>query len=45
MLAGRATILGTAVGPGSYVHVPVGVTHDIDATGSDGCTVFSVYLR
>lgn len=45
VLAGRATILGVEVGPGSYVHVPAGVTHDIDATATDGCTVFYLYLR
>jgi quercetin dioxygenase-like cupin family protein len=45
VLEGRAEILGTDVGPGSYVHVPHGVSHDIDATASDGCVVFYLYLR
>jgi mannose-6-phosphate isomerase-like protein (cupin superfamily) len=45
VLEGRATILGTEVGSGSYVHGPVGVTHDIDATATDGCTVFYLYER
>ena len=45
VLAGAARILGTDVGPGSYVHVPAGVLHDIDATQTDGCTVFYLYER
>ncbi|MGD9705943.1 MAG: hypothetical protein AB7Q42_21015 [Acidimicrobiia bacterium] len=45
VLEGRALVLGTEVGPGSYVHIPSGVEHDIDATTSDGCTVFYLYLR
>jgi uncharacterized RmlC-like cupin family protein len=42
---GHAVILGAEVGPGSYVHVPSGVEHDIDATGTEGCTVFYLYLQ
>lgn len=45
VVEGHATILDEAVGPGSYVHVPSGVEHDIDATGTDGCTVFYLYIR
>ena len=45
VLEGHALILGAAVGPGSYVHVPSGVEHDIDASGTNGCTVFYLYLR
>jgi uncharacterized RmlC-like cupin family protein len=45
VLDGHAVILGTDVGPGSYVHVPHGVSHDIDATASEGCTFFYLYLR
>ena len=45
VLSGRATILDVEVGPGSYVHVPAGVTHDIDATATDGCSVFYLYER
>jgi uncharacterized RmlC-like cupin family protein len=45
VLAGGAEILGTHVGPGSYVHIPSGVEHDIDARSSHGCTVFYLYLR
>jgi quercetin dioxygenase-like cupin family protein len=44
VLDGHAVVLGAEVGPGSYVHIPAGVEHDIDATASDGCTVFYLYL-
>jgi quercetin dioxygenase-like cupin family protein len=40
MLQGHAVILGERLAPGSYVHIPSGVEHDIDATTTDGCTVF-----
>lgn len=45
VLDGRAELLGTEVGPGTYVHVPAGVEHDLDATGTDGCTFFYLYLK
>ncbi len=45
VLEGRAVILGTEVGPGTYVHIPSGVQHDIEAATTDGCTVFYLYLR
>lgn len=45
VLEGRAVILGTDAGPGSYVYVPHGVSHDVDATASEGCTFFYLYLR
>jgi hypothetical protein len=45
VLEGRASILGVDLGPGGYVHVPVGIEHDIDATHTDGCTVYYLYLR
>lgn len=45
MVDGRATILGTELGPGAYAHIPAGVDHDIDARASDGCTVFYLYVR
>lgn len=45
VLDGRATILGTGLGPGSYVHIPSGVEHDIDALATGGCTVFYLYMR
>jgi len=44
VLEGRATILGTELGPGSYVHIPSGVEHDIDASATGGCTVLYLYL-
>jgi len=43
VLDGRATILGTELSAGSYVHVPAGVEHDIDATATEGCRVFYLY--
>ena len=45
VLTGRAEVLDVEVGPGSYVHVPAGVSHDIDATATEGCTVFYLYER
>lgn len=45
VLEGHAVVCGTDVGRGSYVHIPEGVEHDIDATSSEGCTVFYLYLR
>ena len=45
VLEGRATILGTDLGVGSYVHIPATVEHDIDASTTDGCTVLYLYLR
>jgi uncharacterized RmlC-like cupin family protein len=44
VLDGKALILGVEVGPGSYVHVPSGVEHDIDARHTDGCTVYYLYI-
>ena len=43
VLDGRATILGTEVGSGSFIHVPSGVEHNIDARRTNGCAVFYVY--
>lgn len=43
VIAGSADILGTEVGPGSYVHIPMGIDHDIDASTTEGCTVFYLY--
>jgi quercetin dioxygenase-like cupin family protein len=45
VLDGHAVILGTFLGPGSYVHIPSGVEHDVDATDTDGCTVYYLYIR
>lgn len=44
ILDGEAVILGERLGPGSYVHIPSGVEHDIDATDTGGCRVFYLYL-
>jgi quercetin dioxygenase-like cupin family protein len=44
ILDGRATILLAELGPGSYVHIPSGIEHDIDASTTDGCTVLYLYL-
>jgi hypothetical protein len=38
-------VLGETIGPGSYVHIPAHVVHDIDATATEGCTMFYLYLR
>lgn len=45
VLDGHASILGNRLGPGSYVHIPSGIEHDIDATSTGGCTVFYLYIR
>jgi quercetin dioxygenase-like cupin family protein len=45
VLDGRATMLGTDLSAGSYSHIPSGVEHDIDATATEGCTVFYLYIR
>jgi quercetin dioxygenase-like cupin family protein len=44
VLEGHANILGTELGPGSYVHIPRGTHHDIDASTTEGCTVYYLYL-
>lgn len=44
VIDGHATILNRRLGPGSYVHIPGGVEHDIDATDTEGCTVYYLYL-
>lgn len=45
VLAGSAVVLGQELQPGSYVHIPSGVEHDIDASATRGCTVYYLYLR
>jgi quercetin dioxygenase-like cupin family protein len=45
VLSGTAKILGTAVGPGSYVHVPAGLDHAIEDVSAGGLTMFYLYLR
>jgi len=44
VLNGQAIVLGHVVSAGSYIHVPSGVDHDIDASASAGCTVYYLYL-
>lgn len=43
LAAGHADVLGRWLGPGSYVHIPAGVEHDIDATETEGCTIYFAY--
>lgn len=45
VLSGAARVAGARLDAGGYAHIPAGVEHDIDATGTDGCTVFYLYLR
>lgn len=45
IIEGHASILGRELGPGSYTHVPSGVSHDIDAIETEGCTVLYLYLE
>ena len=45
VLEGSADILGRRVTAGSYVHIPVGTEHDVDATATEGCSVFYLYSR
>jgi quercetin dioxygenase-like cupin family protein len=42
---GQVAILDEVLGAGSYVHIPGGVPHDLDATNTGGCTVFYLYIR
>lgn len=44
VLEGRLHILGEVLGPGSYVHIPSGVEHDIDATETSGGTIYYTYI-
>ena len=44
ILDGHANILGSELGSGAYVHIPSGVQHDIDASQTEGCTLFYLYL-
>ena len=45
VLNGHAMILGARLGPGSYAHIPSGVEHDIDASESEGCTIYYLYVH
>jgi quercetin dioxygenase-like cupin family protein len=44
VLSGEADVLGKRIGSGAYVHIPPGFEHDIDATATDGCSIFYLYL-
>jgi quercetin dioxygenase-like cupin family protein len=43
VLDGEADVLGKRVGNGAYVHIPPGFEHDIDATATEGCSIFYLY--
>jgi quercetin dioxygenase-like cupin family protein len=45
VLDGAADILGRRLEAGAYVHIPSGIDHDIDATTTQGCTVYYLYLH
>jgi quercetin dioxygenase-like cupin family protein len=45
VLDGSVVILGERLAAGAYAHIPSGVDHDIDATGTEGCTVYYLYLH
>jgi len=45
VIEGSAEILDHRLEKGAYAHIPSGVDHDIDATATDGCTVFYLYQR
>jgi len=44
VVEGRCEVLGRILGPGSYVHIPAGVDHDIVAAGPEGATIFYLYV-
>ena len=43
VLHGEAVIADRRVGPGAYVHISPQVEHDIDATETDGVTLYYSY--
>jgi len=45
VLEGHAEILDTRLQAGSYIHIPPGVVHDIDARATEGCKVYYLYVR
>lgn len=44
MVEGSAQLLGQTVGPRTYVHIPAGIEHGLEA-GDEGCTLVYLYLR
>ncbi len=44
VVEGHCEVLGRILGPGSYVHIPAGLDHDIVAVGPSGATVFYLYI-
>ncbi|MBT8241948.1 MAG: cupin domain-containing protein [Acidimicrobiia bacterium] len=43
ILDGEVDVLGKRVGNGAYVHIPPGFEHNIDATDTEGCSIFYLY--
>ncbi|QGG96101.1 cupin domain-containing protein [Actinomarinicola tropica] len=44
VLDGVARILGRELGPGSYVHIPAGVEHDMEAATDRPCRLLYAYV-
>ena len=45
VLDGLARILGEDLPPGSYVHIPAGVEHDMEAPTERPCRILYLYLE
>src|SRR5581483_7471051 len=41
---GHCEVMGRIFGPGSYIHIPPGVDHDVLAAGPEGATVFYLFI-
>ena len=44
VVEGHCEVLDRILGPGSYIHIPPGVDHDIVAAGPEGATIFYLYI-
>lgn len=44
VLDGEAVIAERSVGPGTYIHIPPQLEHDIDASETNGVTVYYSYV-
>lgn len=44
ILEGRARVEQRTLGPGSYLHVPAGVHHELDGLAPGGFSMFYLYL-